>query len=152
MEIISKYEKNFININDNNILEFLKIKKPLNDEIINSENLMKIYYNINDEKLKYKISYYALLLNKNNNNAILQYSFKKISSNSKIEQYIGYNILERMFDENTTPKLSNQMPQYKILLLLIIKFNSQIHNYSKCNKYLKNLADFNIKICKIKLI
>ena len=71
MEIISKYEKNFININDNNILEFLKIKKPLNDEIINSENLMKIYYNINDEKLKYKISYYALLLNINNNNFIL---------------------------------------------------------------------------------
>lgn len=137
MEIISKYEKNFININDNNILEFLKIKKPLNDEIINSENLMNIYYNINDEKLKYKISYYALLLNKNNNNAILQYSFKKIFSNSKIEQYIGYNILERMFNENNIPKLSNQMPQYKILLLLIIKFNSQIHNYSKCNKYLK---------------
>lgn len=77
MEIISKYEKNFININDNNILEFLKIKKPLNDEIISSKNLMKIYYNINDEKLKYKISYYALLLNKNNNNAILQYGFKK---------------------------------------------------------------------------
>jgi len=137
MEIINKFEKKYININDNNILEFLKIKKSLNDEIINSENLMKIYYNINDEKLKYKISYYALLLNTNNNNAIFQYGFKKITNESKIEQYIGYNILERIFNENTMPKLSNQIPQYKILLLLIIKFNSQIHNYSKCKKYLK---------------
>tara|TARA_B100000963_G_C22631981_1_gene675410 strand:+ start:2315 stop:4180 length:1866 start_codon:yes stop_codon:yes gene_type:complete len=120
----------------NYINNYVSNKKSSNDEIIESQRLVEIGFNVNNYLEKEKIFEMAFKLNPRNGNALIHYALLEMNNNNNLKQAIGIILLEKAFDSNFVyPYISIDTLQGEFTSKLIARYYTQNHYYKKAKNF-----------------
>lgn len=124
-----------------NIIQLINTKKSTQREINKSNQLVNSGYKINNITQKRNVYQKAVFLNPHNGNALVQLGLIEMNNPNKINQYLGFYLLEKAFDSHfAKPCIPIDSFQGEYLAKIIARYNYE-HKYFKKAKYFFRLAN-----------